>query len=39
MSERRWGCGRDDCASSTGFADETTFGRGRLDYYGYWSIP
>lgn len=33
-------CGNDRCGVSTGyFGDELTFGRGKLDDYGYWSIP
>lgn len=32
-------CGHDDCGTSSGLADELTFGRGELDDSGYWEIP
>ncbi len=32
-------CGRMDCGVSTGICGSLTFGRGRLDDYGYWEIP
>lgn len=36
---RDWGCKRLDCGTSTGICDSLTFGRGKLDNYGYWSEP
>jgi hypothetical protein len=32
-------CGRDDCGVSSGICEELTFGRGELDFNGYWEIP
>ena len=32
-------CGHDDCGTSTGLCGRLTFGRGRLDDHGYWTIP
>lgn len=32
-------CGNPDCATSTGFHEGPTFGRGMLDKFGYWEIP
>ena len=32
-------CGNPDCSTSTGIHDGLTFGRGRLDEYGYWEFP
>jgi hypothetical protein len=32
-------CGRDDCAVSTGIHEMLTFGRGDLDFNGFWSEP
>jgi len=28
-----------DCNASTNIADEISCGRGKLDFYGFWSIP
>lgn len=33
------GCGNSECSCSTGIHDGLTFGRGRLDEYGYWEFP
>jgi hypothetical protein len=32
-------CGHADCAISTGIHEGLTFGRGTLDFNGYWQIP
>lgn len=32
-------CGNDDCKVSSGIHAGPTFGRGKLDHYGYWEIP
>lgn len=32
-------CGRDDCATSTGIHEGLTFGRGDLDFNGFWEKP
>jgi hypothetical protein len=32
-------CGHSDCSISTGIDESLTFGRGRLDDYGFWQIP
>ena len=32
-------CGNSECSCSTGIHDGLTFGRGRLDEYGYWDFP
>lgn len=33
-------CGRADCGTSTAIDEETlTYGRGKLDDYGYWEFP
>ena len=32
-------CGHDDCAVSTNIADQISFGRGELDFNGFWEIP
>ena len=38
-TQRNWGCKEENCSVSTGIGNELTFGKGELDYYGYWSIP
>lgn len=32
-------CGNADCGCSTGIHEGLTFGRGELNYNGFWSIP
>lgn len=32
-------CGNDDCSISTTTSDHCSFGRGDLDYLGFWEIP
>jgi hypothetical protein len=32
-------CGNEDCCTSTGIHEGLTFGRGELDFNGYWEIP
>lgn len=32
-------CGNKDCAMSTGVHEGLTFGRGDIDFNGYWDIP
>jgi len=32
-------CGHPNCAVSTGIHEGLTFGRGVLDFNGFWSIP
>ena len=32
-------CGNPECGSSSGIHEGSTFGRGKLDDYGYWEIP
>lgn len=33
------GCGDAKCCVSSGLSEELTFGKGKLDFYGYWSDP
>ena len=32
-------CGSPECGVSTGICERLTFGRGKLDFNGYWEIP
>jgi hypothetical protein len=32
-------CGNDSCCSSTNIADESSYGSGYLDNYGFWEHP
>jgi len=36
---KNFGCGDSDCGASTGICGSMTFGKGNLDYYGYWEFP
>lgn len=39
MANPGFGCGNPECGASSGSSEESTFGSGELNDYGYWEHP